>query len=94
MANQTLGGEQLTAKITECIDAGPCRFYLVAPCPRRRTAGVGRGPSCDLPGLGGNLGDLSLAASLPCVDDEHGGWLEDGTPRLADGQLLDVSVVV
>jgi hypothetical protein len=31
VANQTLGGEQLTAKITECMDAGPCRFYLVAP---------------------------------------------------------------
>jgi hypothetical protein len=31
VANQTLGGEQLTAKITECMDAGPCRFYLVVP---------------------------------------------------------------
>jgi hypothetical protein len=31
VANQTLGGEQLTAKLTECMNAGPCRFYLVAP---------------------------------------------------------------
>ena len=31
VANQTLGGEQLTAKLDECIRAGPCRFYLVAP---------------------------------------------------------------
>ena len=31
VANQTLGGEQLTAKITECVNGGPCRFYLVAP---------------------------------------------------------------
>jgi nucleotide-binding universal stress UspA family protein len=31
VANQTLGGEQLIAKITECMKAGPCRFYLVAP---------------------------------------------------------------
>jgi hypothetical protein len=31
VANQTLGGEQLTAKLAECMDAGPCRFYLVAP---------------------------------------------------------------
>jgi hypothetical protein len=31
VANQTLGGEQLTAKIDECVKAGPCRFYLVAP---------------------------------------------------------------
>jgi hypothetical protein len=31
VANQTLGGEQLAAKLAECMDAGPCRFYLVAP---------------------------------------------------------------
>ena len=31
MANQTLGGEQLSAKLAECMHAGPCRFYLVAP---------------------------------------------------------------
>jgi nucleotide-binding universal stress UspA family protein len=31
VANQTLGGEQLAAKLAECIDAGPCRFYLVVP---------------------------------------------------------------
>jgi hypothetical protein len=31
VANQTLGGEQLSAKLAECMQAGPCRFYLVAP---------------------------------------------------------------
>jgi nucleotide-binding universal stress UspA family protein len=31
VANQTLGGEELTAKLAECAGAGPCRFYLVAP---------------------------------------------------------------
>src|SRR5512132_4589695 len=31
VANQTLGGEQLIAKIAESMSAGPCRFYLVAP---------------------------------------------------------------
>ena len=31
VANQTLGGEELTAKLAECTDAGPCRFYLVVP---------------------------------------------------------------
>jgi hypothetical protein len=31
VANQTLGGDQLTAKLTDCMNAGPCRFYLVAP---------------------------------------------------------------
>jgi hypothetical protein len=31
VANQTLGGEQLTAKLAECMDAGPCRFHLAVP---------------------------------------------------------------
>ena len=31
VANQTLGGEQLSANLAECMRAGPCRFYLVAP---------------------------------------------------------------
>ena len=31
VANQTLGGEQLTAKLAECAKAGPCSFYLVVP---------------------------------------------------------------
>jgi hypothetical protein len=31
VANQTLGGDQLSAKLAEYMRAGPCRFYLVAP---------------------------------------------------------------
>jgi nucleotide-binding universal stress UspA family protein len=31
VANQTLGGEELTAKLAECMEAGPSRFYLVVP---------------------------------------------------------------
>jgi hypothetical protein len=31
VANQTLGGEHLTAKVQECLAAGPCRFHLVVP---------------------------------------------------------------
>jgi nucleotide-binding universal stress UspA family protein len=31
VANQTLGGEQLTAKLDECMRAGPCRFFLAVP---------------------------------------------------------------
>jgi hypothetical protein len=31
VANQTLGGEQLSAKLAECMSAGPCRFYLATP---------------------------------------------------------------
>jgi hypothetical protein len=45
VANQTLGGEQLTTKIAECMQAGPCRFYLVAPVTQTeasdRWAGLG-----------------------------------------------------
>jgi hypothetical protein len=31
VANQTLGGDQLSAKLAEYMRGGPCRFYLVAP---------------------------------------------------------------
>jgi hypothetical protein len=38
VANQTLGGEQLTAKLAECAGAGPCRFYLVVPVTNTETS--------------------------------------------------------
>ena len=31
VANQTLGGEHLVAKVRECMAAGPCRFHVVVP---------------------------------------------------------------
>lgn len=31
VANQTLAGERLEAKIRECLGAGPCTFHLVVP---------------------------------------------------------------
>jgi GABA permease len=31
VANQTLGGEHLEAKVLECMAAGPCEFHLVVP---------------------------------------------------------------
>jgi hypothetical protein len=31
VANQTLGGEHLAAKVKECLAAGPCDFYVVVP---------------------------------------------------------------
>jgi hypothetical protein len=46
VANQTLGGEQLSAKIAECMSAGLCRFYLAAPvtqteaCDRWASSGL------------------------------------------------------
>lgn len=34
VANQTLGGEPLTAKLDELVQHGPCRLHLVAPATR------------------------------------------------------------
>jgi hypothetical protein len=31
VANQTLGGEHLIAKVRECMATGPCRFHVVVP---------------------------------------------------------------
>ena len=31
VANRTLGGEHLKAKIRECMAAGPCEFYVLVP---------------------------------------------------------------
>jgi len=31
VANQTLGGDQLEAKVRECVAAGACEFHLVVP---------------------------------------------------------------
>jgi hypothetical protein len=31
VANQTLGGEHLIAKVRECMGVGPCRFHVVVP---------------------------------------------------------------
>jgi hypothetical protein len=31
VANQTLGGSELVAKLNESVAAGPCRFYFVVP---------------------------------------------------------------
>ena len=33
VANQTIGGDELTAAVTERVEAGPCQFHLVVPVP-------------------------------------------------------------
>jgi hypothetical protein len=48
VANQTLGGDQLTAKLAEYMRAGPCRFYLVAPVTQ--TEGSDQGAAGGLDG--------------------------------------------
>ena len=34
VANQTLGAEQLSLKVRECQNAGPCTFHLLVPATR------------------------------------------------------------
>jgi hypothetical protein len=34
VANQTVGGKHLQAKIAQCMAQGPCSFYLVVPATR------------------------------------------------------------
>jgi hypothetical protein len=31
VANRTLGGDHLTAKVRECVAAGPCEFHVLVP---------------------------------------------------------------
>jgi hypothetical protein len=86
VANQPLGGEQLTAKLTECMNAGPCRFYLVAPVTQ--TEGSDRWASGGLDG-GVVPGAYKIARALA------EGRLKQELARLqeagaeADGEVVD-----
>jgi hypothetical protein len=90
VANQTLGGEQLTAKLTECMNAGPCRFYLVAPVTQ--TEGSDRWASGGLDG-GVVPGAYKIARALAA------GRLKQELARLqeagaeADGEVVDPNPV-
>jgi hypothetical protein len=85
VANQTLGGEQLSAKLAECMQAGPCRFYLVAPVTNTEAS-----DRWFTGGLEGVLpGAYRIARSLA------GGRLQHELDRLktagadADGEVVD-----
>jgi hypothetical protein len=90
VANQTLGGEQLTAKLAECMNTGPCRFYLVAPVTQ--TEGSDRWVSGGLDG-GVVPGAYRIARALA------EGRLKQELARLreagadADGEVVDPSAV-
>jgi hypothetical protein len=90
VANQTLGGEQLTAKLTECMNAEPCRFYLVAPVTQ--TEGSDRWASGALDG-GVVPGAYRIARALA------EGRLKQELARLreagaeADGEVVDPNPV-
>jgi len=90
VANQTLGGEQLTGKSAECMNAEPPRFYLVAPCPRRRTAGVGRAPSRDLSGLAGaHVASPGWGGAWACSTDSVAGPGVLGSADVGKGDRLE-----
>ena len=81
VANQTLGGEELTAKLAECGDAGPCRFYLVVPVTNTEAS-----DRWFTGGLEGVLpGAYRIARTLA------GGRLQHELDRLweADGEVVD-----
>jgi hypothetical protein len=90
VANQTLGGEQLTAKLTEYMNAGPCRFYLVAPVTQ--TEGSDQWASGGLDG-GVVPGAYKIARALAA------GRLKQELARLreagaeADGEVVDPNPV-
>jgi hypothetical protein len=85
VANQTLGGEQLTAKLTEYMNAGPCRFFLVAPVTQTEAS-----DQWDSRGLEGVIpGAYKIARTLAA------GRLKQELARLheagadADGEVVD-----
>ena len=81
VANQTLGGDQLTAKVAEYMDAGPCRFYLVVPVTN--TEGSDRWFTGGLEGV--LPGAYKIARTLAGGRLQH----ELGRLREADGEVVD-----
>ena len=86
VANQTLGGEQLTAKITECINAGPCRFYLVAPVTQTEVSDQWAAGGLD----GGVVpGAYKIARALAAGRLQHELARLRETGAEADGEVVD-----
>ena len=86
VANQTLGGDQLSAKLAKYMRAGPCRFYLVAPVTQTEAS-----DQWAVGGLDGGVvpGACKIARNLAY------GRLQNGLNRLreagadADGEVVD-----
>jgi nucleotide-binding universal stress UspA family protein len=85
VANQTLGGEQLTAKLTECMNAGPCRFYLAAPVTQ--TEGSDRWASGGLEGVIPGAYKIARALAEGRLQQELARLHEAGAE--ADGEVVD-----
>jgi hypothetical protein len=85
VANQTLGGEQLSAKIAECMSAGPCRFYLAAPVTQ--TEASDRWASGGLEGVVPGAYKIARALAEGRLQQELARLRDAGAE--ADGEVVD-----
>jgi GABA permease len=84
VANQTLGAEQLAAKVRECVQAGPCQFHIVVPATP-----ADHGMQTE--GHDHALAEQRLEAALVRFRElgaEVEGEVGDGNPMLAIGDAL------
>jgi nucleotide-binding universal stress UspA family protein len=85
VANQTLGGEQLSAKLAECMQAGPCRFYVVTPVTN--TEGSDRWFSGGLEGAVPGAYKIARVLAAGRLQQELERLREAGAD--ADGEVVD-----
>jgi hypothetical protein len=85
VANQTLGGEQLTAKIADCVRAGPCRLYLVAPVTQTEASDPWR--SGGIEGMVPGAYKVARALAEGRLQHELARLRETGAD--ADGEVVD-----
>ena len=85
VANQTLGGEQLTAKIADCIRAGPCRWYLVTPVTQTEASDPWR--SGGIEGMVPGAYKVARALAEGRLQHELARLRETGAD--ADGEVVD-----
>jgi hypothetical protein len=91
VANQTLGGPELTQKLQACVAAGPCRFHFVVPATSVSDMQPDR--SLTLSGVDGGAGlmpDLDAAARAVArrrLEKELARLRESGVD--ADGEVGD-----
>ena len=85
VANQTLGGEQLTEKLDECLRAGPCRFFLAVPVTQ--TEGYNYWGSGSIEGFIPNAYKVATALAQGRLRRELARLREAGAE--AEGEVVD-----
>jgi hypothetical protein len=85
VANQTLGGDQLSAKLAEYMSAGPCRFYLATPVTQ--TEASDRWASGGLEGVVPGAYKIARALAQGRLQHELARLHEVGAE--ADGEVVD-----